>query len=384
MKKLISMALLAVSVSAFAQDDKLMLTSREETNIGYYSVGYAYNAAQMLDTLICVNEVADYKSTYHYDEDGLLVSVTTGVYDGFTWIDNAEVTYAYDEQGRKIERRNYNFVNGLKPDYSDGIINYGYDADGNMLYSKTYVYMGKDENEENAYMYSDSTAYIYSQSRLTKKETWNVRSGEISQFDAYTYTAKGYLESATTYFPYNGVDEPYSKELYGYDRKGNMTYRNYYLANSAGQFRTVQDSISYIYDTDVDFSSIVYGVDPEEIAEFEKCMQSKIDMYEKYVLEEYTGNLGFTECYEFTYAPFKSSVAETAMGGDKDALSVFVHGGTLFVLGNVDRNAQAVITDMDGRVRMNATLNNGILDVYSLGSGLYILSVDGQSVKFRK
>ena len=72
------------------------------------------------------------------------------------------------------------------------------------------------------------------------------------------------------------------------------------------------------------------------------------------------------------------------MGGDKDALSVFVHGGTMFVLGNVDRNAQAVITDMDGRVRMNATLNNGILDVYSLGSGLYILSVDGQSVKFRK
>ena len=182
MKKLISMALLAVSVSAFAQDDKLMLTSREETNLGYYSVEYVYNEDQMLDTLTCINEYADYKQTYHYDEDGFLVSIVTGVWNGFAWIDNAEVTYAYDEQGRKIERRNYNFVSGLKPDYSDGIINYGYDADGNMLYSKGYIY-GKDENGENKYLYSDSTAYIYSQSRLTKKETW--KTGEISQFYLY-------------------------------------------------------------------------------------------------------------------------------------------------------------------------------------------------------
>lgn len=381
MKNLLAFALLfAGGACAFAQQDKIMLETIDETNIGEYRMTYSYNNDQQLAYLVCDNMYDTYKKEFIYDENKNVNHIWLYVWDGFDWVTTSDIEYTLDSNGNVVSRKNWNWNGGIKPDYYDAEITYSYDADGNRTSSVTHLFYG------DRYAVVDSTAYKYSGGRLTKRESYSGNEGElvINNYDLYSYNAKGQLEEEVNYMS-DGTGmpaTPYCKHAYTYDRKGNMLSQAYSLTTSSGNF-VVQDSTAYEYNTEIDAENIVYPVDPEEPEDYADMIASQLTGYTVYNLEEISGNLALTQIYEYTYSPFVSGIKDMAAEGET-SVSVAVSGETLFVMGVQDKDSEAVVTDMNGRVVMQGNLNSGMLDICRLNDGLYILSVEGNSVKFRK
>lgn len=380
MKKILTLSFfLAAGACAFAQQEKIMLETIDETNIGEYRMTYSYNNDQQLAYLVCDNMYDTYKKEFIYDSNKNVNQIWLYAWDGFEWIVTADIEYKLDDKGRLVNRKNWNWNTDVRPDYYDGEIKYAYDDEGNLASKVTYVFVGT------GYELVDSTAYKYTGNRLIKREAYSVTDGNkmLNNYDVYTYNAKGQLTEEVNYmFDGGGVSSvPYCKLNYKYDRKGNMLSEAYFLTTTTGRFQ-VQDSTSYIYNTDIDASQIVYPVDPEEPEDYADALKSQMTGYTVYNLEEMTGKLVLTQIYEYSYSPFVSAVKDKV--ADKAKVSAAVSGETLFVMGLQDKSAEAVITDMNGRVVMQGKMNAGILDIFRLDRGMYVLSVEGRNVKFRK
>lgn len=380
MKRILTLSLLlAAGACAFAQQEKIMLEAIDETNIGEYRMTYSYNNDEQLAYLVCDNMYDTYKKEFIYDENKNVNHIWLYAWDGFDWIVTADIEYNLDENGRLVNRKNWNWNSEVKPDFYDAEIKYEYDDNGNMTNKVTYLFVGS------GYEVVDSTAYKYNSNRLMKREVYSVSGGEktLNNYDVYTYNSKGQLTEEVNYmYDGGGVSAvPYCKHNYEYDRKGNMLSEAYFLTTTTGKFQ-VQDSTSYTFNTDIDASQVVYPVDPEEPADYEDALKSQMTGYTVYNLEEMTGELVLTQIYEYSYSPFVSAVKDKV--ADKAKVSAAVSGETLFVMGLQDKSAEAVITDLNGRVVMQGNINAGMLDIFRLDKGMYVLSVEGQNVKFRK
>lgn len=75
---------------------------------------------------------------------------------------------------------------------------------------------------------------------------------------------------------------------------------------------------------------------------------------------------------------------ESVKTASEDNISVVIDGDFGLVFGVKDRFADFVITDLAGRVVLKGNLKSGTFAPYLLNRGVYVLTVEGKSVKFRK
>lgn len=380
---ILATASLTACTAAFAQQGKQMLTSVEEKNIGDYWIEYAYNADGTLHYLESTDEYGTSNKLFNYNDAGQVVSIDFAAWNGFAFEPYSYVEYKYNDKGLLEWRRNWNFDdNGNKKDFYDAEIRNSYDEDGNLLYKVTYLYM---ENVAD-YVLMDSTTYTYSNGRLGRMDCYN-KNGGLSSYYIYEYDARGDLEAEINYnTPYGTAAsaETYSKREYQYDRSGNLKRLIYYLGTSMGGFNMPQDSTEYFYDESVSIDDVVYPVDPEETKNFENYLKSKIEGYSVYSLEEMDMKLSLTQVYEYTYEDFRPTSVKSIEVAKSAEPKVFVSGGTAFVLGFEDKDADYVIYDLSGRVVMSGKMAHGTVDVYGLHDGYYVLSVGDNNIKFRK
>lgn len=376
-------ASLMAFAAAFAQENKQMLSSIEEKNIGDYYIEYTYNEDETLKSLECTDTYGTSMKEFKYNDAGQVTEINLYAWNSFEFVQYAYVQYSYNDQGLLEWRRNWNFNDyGQMPENYDAQIAYTYDSDGNVATKVTDLYIANIDD----YALMDSTTYTYSNGRLGRMDCYR-GDGSLNSYYIYAYDARGSLETETNYNTVDGTAstaQRYSRREYAYDRSGNLKTLIYYLATSMGGFNMPQDSTEYFYDETVGIDEIVYAVDPEETKDFDQYLKSKMEGYSIYSLEEMDMKLSLTQLYEYNYEDFHaSSVVDTEMSPASEP-RVFVSGGTAYVLGMEDKDADYVLYDLSGRVMMSGTLAYGTLDIYWLNDGYYVLSVGGKSIKFRK
>lgn len=365
---------------AFGQTGKIMLDYVEETNIGDYLTNYYYNSDGLVDSLVCSDYYGTTSKSFTYNEQNQIETIDCYSWNGFIFTKYGYIKYGYNEQGQKIWRRNWNYVNNQWAENCDAQISYTYNPDGNLSTAVTYLLVG------DKYQLNDSIVYRYSSGRLGRMDCYRGDKA-LSSYYTYSYSPRGDLNEELNYMTTDGTAasaELYSKRAYSYDRQGNLKEIVYYLANSMGTFNQAQDSTSYIYDTSVSASDIVYPVDPEDTDDYELYLKSKLIGYSIYTLEEYDMTLALTQIYEYNYADFRPLSVNKVPMMDGSDVRVYVTGGTAIVSGIEDKDAPYMIYDMTGRMVRKGNLAGGMVDIYPLLDGYYIMSVNGQSVKFRR
>ena len=222
MKKIYSLALLAaVSLGAFAQQEEepsLYLSNFESQIAGDSEEGsfseFYYNEENLVDSILWSSGELIHSNAYTY-ENGNIISMQNYTVDAFGSSAGFFIEYSYDEQGRVIERKNYNnYGTGL---VLAGRIEYYYDeTTGSLVTEKCYTVFWEGESMTSYIEYS------YDRSgRLVKEDTYT--DSNVSARIEYIYDEDGRLSEQLDYLlSENGTELVLSRKTdRTYDENGN-------------------------------------------------------------------------------------------------------------------------------------------------------------------
>lgn len=371
MKRILLMLAMGLSCSlSFYAQGKQALKSIEEKKIGEYYMNYFYRADGLIDYRQGEDYYGFYKIAFKYDDNNNVIR--RELYQDYDFVLTlvAYHEYEYDNDGKLIRKRNWNMLDdGSFAADSDGDETYVYNADGTLKESTMMALVG------NKYELYKKNTYSYNEGKLTKMEIAGPNGPD--SYDTYSYDARKRLSWEGHYSYYGATPSLDSQRRYWYDRNSNLLSESYSLGS------VVQDSTYYFYSNEK-AEDYVYPYDLEEVPVpvYMDYLYNKITGYQKYNLEESLGELVETERYEFNYGDLTSVEAvKTVSEGN---VSVVIDGDFGLVFGVKDRFADFVITDLAGRVVLKGNLKSGTFAPYLLNRGVYVLSVEGKSVKFRK
>lgn len=371
MKRFLLMLAVSFSCSlSFYAQGKQVLKSIEEKKIGAYYMNYFYREDGLMDYRQGEDYYGVYKVVFKYDDNNNVIR--RELYQDYNFVMTlvAYHEYEYDNDGKLTRKCNWNMLeDGSFAENPDGDVTYVYNEDGTLKESTTKSLVG------NQYKLYNKNTYSYSEGKLIKIDVLGPNGPD--SYDIYKYDPKKRL-TWEGHYVYSGATASLdSQRRYWYDRNSNLQSESYSIGS------TVQDSTYYFYSTEK-AEDYIYPYDMEEVPEpvYMECLQNKITGYQKYNLEESSWTLVDTERYEFIYGDLTS--VESVKNVSEDNISVVIDGDFGLVFGVKDRFADFVITDLAGRVVLKGNLKSGTFAPYLLNRGIYVLTVEGKSVKFRK
>ena len=395
MKKIYSLALLAaVSLGAFAQQEEepsLYLSNFESQIAGDSGEGsfseFYYNEENLVDSILWSSGELIHSNAYTY-ENGNIISMQNYTVDAFSSSAGFFIEYSYDEQGRVIERKNYNnYGTGL---VLAGRIEYYYDeTTGSLVTEKCYTVFWEGESMTSYIEYSYDGS-----GRLVKEDTYT--DSNVSARIEYIYDEDGRLSEQLDYLlSENGTELVLSRKTdRTYDENGNiLSVKGYQNQGTSSTPNWVADSeTKFVYDMDRLAENVVYPYHMEKdfnyglgSMQMDVFLESTNLLVQDSTYLEFEGagwNLSDVVDYNYTEerpARPEPSAVESMYAADE--ISLVILCGRIYLYG-VEEGAAVNVYDADGRILRSASYTEGGRPVNGMAPGMKIVRTGKFTGKF--
>lgn len=355
---------LSANLSAQNPEPVMMLIDRTSDD-GLEYEKYFYNSDLLMnEKQVLYSDGIEAKEIFNFNT-GHQVTKLEGfqLMDG-EWKNTYYIDYAYDADGNKISRTNYNSFGG--PDFTlGGIYDYQYDNNRRVSWQLTMM----DELVEQGQLIYDG------EGRLTEEigqDTWATGQMEDSWKIIYTYNTNGALQKANHYYWTGSSWDAFSTDQFFYDADGNCTKWEH-SSNGA-----VTNKFEYEYETQYQREELVLPTSPEDDADPFRWVEYKNQMVLShwYTLND-DDELIYICDFIYNYTPVGGMGVSDMNGAEagfmiypnpaKDQITVLSEGAEL---------KNITVTDMTGRVVMkNSAVNKSSvrLDISQLAPGVYVV-----------
>ena len=363
----------------------------------------------------CLQEVeaqleGDY--TYHgYNKDGLLDStyIYTSYYDeeiyhlykyndmglmtisqGYCILPNAdneyreftktyEIIYEYDENGRKISRKNYNLdvFGGTNEYLLGGMYTYIYDENGVLTQRKLYW----DEAGTDLF---ETTNYTYDEAGRLVGESYLQHSfGSTSEEMALTYIydeAGRLIRLKTEVMNHDtGALTEDDNLVYKYDENGNLVSRLSYATN----IERPNEEHVLIYYTDTLATDVAMPINYEDDMDFYKLSKNVVKQDSIYRRDAEGETFDLFDVQDWRYGKIDDAAGIENVYEEGKILSVSRDADGNVVLNGVENRENVRIYDLNGKVVGNGTYN-GKVNVSALPHGMYVIATRQGCVKISR
>ena len=360
----------------------------------------------------CLTEIncqlgGDYYS-HRYNKDGLLDS--THMYIDFTE-DEYYYLFKYDDRGNIITEDGYCILPNSDPNYHEFTktfeIKYEFDENNRRISRKNYNW----DTKNSEFILGGMYVYEYNdKGQLTERKLyWDEAKTDLFERAEYTYNEKGQLVKELYISCFWGTDNESSMQEYFYDENGNMTRIKTSTANMDYELEESQNRI-YKYDENNNLTTrITYDTDPElpneqhilvydeetdaENVAFPINYENDMDFYvnsKNVVIQDTiyqrnmdTNTFDLFEIQDWVYEDLADPTGiENVYDGGKILGFTKDNDGNI-ILNGIDNAENVRIYDANGRIVMNGSYN-GMINTGSLPNGMYILLTRQGCIKFSR
>lgn len=343
---------------AFAQDYYLdrVYSDDEVDQLQFY-----YNADNLLEsyrtTSLMDGEIKDYIDSLQYDGRGNVARINFYQYFNNEWIFPSYITYAYDDNNRRLNRTNYNdWGEGFE---LQGIYTYSYDGDlltgyeltlsGFLLMRGTYTYNANGLCTQLLEEYND---------------VWGGTGWSNSALITYTYDEAGNCLNEASFYWSNGWIPESSIER-TFDANGNCLNR---LRYSDG---LMVDRVRYNYDETCSINQVLMPNHPEPLYTWDHFANRPLS----YAWETVNDNseLVYVCDYIFKYGSFEAVPQQELPVAD--VMNVFPNPVQSEMTLSLEGLRRYEIINMNGQTVLEgqAKGKQQTIDVSGLASGLYFV-----------
>lgn len=375
MKRLLLSVICLCSLAAGAQKNYLI---KMEDDLGTEYLAYDYNENDKLDSMYISEPYIDHYELYTYNEDGNIIKTRGFDYKDDDYKHTSYIDYIYNDKKQMVQRLNYNNFSGWQ---QGGRLSYSYNEDGKLAKLESELYYGPDNYKkylEDQYFYDDKGRLI----RIDEYDFFFNSEGELSAQIVYGYDGDtDHVTSIKNYTISYGTSTEGKMTGYEYDENGNVIKEGNYYPNGNDTYR-VTSLYEYKYDTNVSRADLVLPFDFEKPDYVMENTKNKILSKDMYLPDENTGELTHVATYDLTYKT-TSGIGSTRITKAIRPFTVSPDHNRLF--SSTDLTGKNVnVYDIAGRMVRGYVVCGNSVDISMLRSGVYVIKVDGKSVKFRK
>lgn len=296
---------------------------------------------------------------------------------------NSRIEYIWNEEGRLVERQNYNnFGSGDEPEFTlGGVIVYEYNEDGTMKSQNIYWDAEKT-------MLGQKIEYIYNEAgQLTRREDsmpdWGSDELMLIAATDYTYLENG-LRSQESIWYGDGTGNLIldSNVNFVYDEEGNLQQKS--VVTATGAVRERYDFKFFDKENQpAPAEEIAYPINMEDDIQnflFEHFQTLVPSSYDTYALSMSTNELEFYATYEFTY---KKNSGVNGISVDGNAFGLRGLSKDSIKFGGIGNDRVRIYT-LSGQMVMDTNAVNGNVNISSLPAGQYCVYTLKGSVKISK
>ena len=394
MKKSI-IALLALSpmlapAALFAEETVLFQRMAEMTDpsVTTDTYTYTYDEQGRLSSVLYVGD-SRIRYDYEYNDKGQCVKETWNLdyeFRGKYYVTSVS-EYEYDDAGRLAiskEYRNTNIINPMSRPELNGIWYNTYDDKGLLTDRGFYVGESKDVPYQ-LYTYQYNDKGLLEQDDMTSYNYSNEIAGHYRT--VYTYDDKGRI-SEKAYQEATADDlatfKPCKYTFYLYDAEGNIQER--FSTGASKNIENKEERLIYTVDESVPADRVIYpvvksigGVYEEE--HYGMLVNQLVGMDEWRV--DNAGVLQLMHAWEYDYDEVSGPVGiNTVSAAAVMALrGAEVCGDELCLIG-VEKVANLVITDLNGRIVKNIFGAGNRVNISDLAAGVYLVATEAGAAKF--
>lgn len=385
-KTITSIILCTAAVTAMGQKLYLAEVSSERDNNFYH-----YNDKNLVDSAYFESVgFSSHYDLYEYNENGKVVK-TMGFdqLDGEDFYLTSYVDYTYNENGQMATRMNYNSWDKGESFSLGGLLEYKYDEKGNLT---TVVTSFESWDVPGTFEPFQEERYTYDENgRLLSVESYtpDIFSGtnEMALYAKLLYTyvdeTSDRIANTRTFEYYNDEETERTKEEYTYSDEGNVIDHSIYIAGSDNY--TIDTEYKYAYDLTCDIQDVVMPYDFEAPVYAHTIAKNKIISKEWYGINLNNDMFGLLGTYNYSYTETPSEGVTDIVADNVPLIKLSADRNHLFVNSSVNLNDNNVIIyDLTGKQVHGVVSVGNSIDISLLRSGVYILSIAGNSVKFAK
>mgnify|MGYP003293009326 CR=1 FL=1 len=382
-----SFLFVVLCVGAFAQPRGSYLDNSIFTKHQAQIEKYLFSPKSMSYFLVARRSSDKYEcKTFFYDDIGRAIAVKDSlgsdvlvidsiVYDGsnnviqingYQYLDDQWkhvyiVNYAYDDNGNRVQRTNFNSA-GTETFTQGGVYDYTY-VQGKLVYYEAYF-----GNYQHLFETCDLT--YDDQGRLEEelfKQGYDVVENSVKQ--SYTYDERGLLSMIVTYnYDYDWFEE--SSDVFLYDNAGNCVDHSKY-----DDYGNIVDQREYEYDLEIPSSSVSMPYYVPELSFPEAYGDANMRVVEHWSTLDANHFFQYICDYRYVYDERPSGVENHAT---TSPVQIYPNPASDFV--RVDLTVDmtsAILYDLQGRVCevLNLQRGNNIVNIADLGNGVYFLKM---------
>ncbi|MDE6392514.1 MAG: hypothetical protein K2L59_04520 [Muribaculaceae bacterium] len=305
--------------------------------------------------------------------------------DHTQWLYACLIEYTYDDQGRLVQRVNYNNFDRIEvPSDLGGVISYEYDEDGRLKMERTFWDLEKTDEIQRL-------EYVYNESGLLERldqyySDFFTKEFVLSGHDDYSYDEESRLAKVETWY----IDMFTAEEMslggisFTYDENGRLVKRADFGDSGAETSKNeflYPDEISPAPVDDIDFP---FNIESKETNQLYSLFTEAPEAMNEYAVDRNTGEMAFITKWSYVY--------ERSLAGVGNVFGEPVSGSALtggfrdghLVLGGVDQGSLVSVYTTDGSVVYRGAYSDGGIDMSGLVSGTYCVVARNGVIKIRK
>ena len=391
-KILLSMAVL-MALPSFSQKSWVMV-SQEAPAIDV-KMSYRYNEKNLVNWILSYDgwyPESNSISLIDYDEQGRQTKEhlyqdieMVGGEDHTQWLYACLIEYTYDDQGRLVQRVNYNnFERVDVPSDLGGVITYEYDEKGKIIMERTYWDLEKNEELQRL-------QYVYDENGLLERmdqyyADYSTGDFYLSGHEDYSYDSESRIVRIDIwgYDMFTGEEISLGGISFTYDDQGRLIKRADHGDTGAESFKNeflYPEEISPAPVDDIDFP---YNHESRSSNQLFSLFTEAPEAMNEYAVDRATGQMAFITRWTYVYDRSLAGVGNVCR---EPVTSKAVFGGFYddhLVLRGVERGSFVSVYGADGSMVYRGVYSDGGIDMSGLVSGAYCVVTRNGAVKIRK
>lgn len=391
-KILLSMAVL-VALPSFSQKS-WVLVSQEAPAIDVKK-SYRYNEKNLVNWILSYDgwyPESNSISLIEYDEqdrqtkEHLYQDIDmVGGEDHTKWLYACLIEYTYDDQGRLVQRVNYNNFDRVEfPSDLGGVITYEYDEEGKISLQRTFWDLEKtDEFQRLQYNYDENGLLERIEEYYSDFYTGNF---DLSGHEDYSYDDKSRIARIDSwgFDMFTGEEVSMGGRSFAYDEQGRIVkiadLGDSGAENSKNEF-LYPDEISPAPIGDID---LPYNHESKNANQLFSLLTEAPEAMNEYAVDRATGQMAFITKWTYVYERSLVGVGNICR---EPAISKAVfggfHDGHLMLCG-VEQGSLVSVYGADGSMVYRGAYSDGGIEMSGLASGAYCVVTRNGAVKIRK
>ena len=376
--------LLCLGGEANAQKTKCLSEINCQVEGDYYY--YGYNKDGLVDSsyvYVCYYD-EEYYHLYKYDDRNNIICE-----EGYCILPNDdpnynefsksfEIKYEFDENNRKITRKNYNLDawSGTGEFLLGGVYVYEYDEKGLLKQRRLYW----DEEQTNLF---EKTNYTYNEKNQLVRESYlTVAFGDENEDMAldYYYDEKGRIIKVTTSTTNTAnVLEESENRVYQYDENDNLLTRITYATDP----NMPNDQHILVYNTDKLASDVAFPITYEDDMDFYTLSKNTVKQDSLYRRDVEGLEFDLFDVQDWVYKDLDTEAGIENVIDRSEVLGFSRDNDGNIILNGLDNSENVRVYDVNGKMMSNCSYN-GRVNVGNLPHGMYVLMTRKGCMKFSK